>query len=270
VPIGNSGPYNVGLQSRGPASGVNVVIPPNPTGPTTGVQLDGGSFRRGSVTGPTQEFPGYYAPALGAGTSAPSLIEDATLQAFQAVSAAGAATIRRVNAISRTGFQLQSENPAGGKFVLEDSLWRTPPGSVDGVGLQAGCGSNVDLHLTARNLTLANGATGSGFNYAVASVCNLVGRSAGPGCRADSAGRVLCQLGQRIRLGQVDLADRADRADVLTPSNATTQVNVQGGTGDDVIRGRARRASTCPATRVMTCSWAARGRTSSAVRAATT
>jgi hypothetical protein len=73
VPVGNSGQYNVGLQSRGSASGVVVVIPPNPTGPTVGVQLDGGSFRRGSVTGPTQEFPGYYTLALATGISAPAL-----------------------------------------------------------------------------------------------------------------------------------------------------------------------------------------------------
>jgi hypothetical protein len=62
--------------------------------------------------------------------------------------------------------------------------------------------------------------------------------AAGPGCQADAAGRVTCQLDERIRLVQADLADGADRADVVTTNLRAAQVNVRGGPGDDVIRGR--------------------------------
>jgi hypothetical protein len=62
--------------------------------------------------------------------------------------------------------------------------------------------------------------------------------AAGPGCQADSAGRVLCQIEDGVRLVQADLADGADRADVVTASLRAAQVNVTGGAGDDVIRGR--------------------------------
>jgi hypothetical protein len=175
APIGNSSIPNFGLETSGTATGVDVVIPSNPTFNTVGVLLRGGAFKGGSVTGPTQLFG---VSAVGADTSAPALIEDARLEAYEAVSATGAATIRRVDAVARTGFSLQSENPAGGSFLVEDSVWRTPPGETEGVGIQAGCGSNVDLELTARHLTLVNGATGPDFNYTVAAVCNLAARSA--------------------------------------------------------------------------------------------
>jgi hypothetical protein len=115
---------------------------------------------------------------VGSGPTTPALIEDARLQAFQAVGATGATTIRRVDAVARTGFQLQAENPAGGAYLLEDSLWRTPPGATEGIGILAACGNTASIDLTARNLTLANSATGPDFNYAIASVCNVVGRSA--------------------------------------------------------------------------------------------
>jgi hypothetical protein len=195
VPVGNSSMGNTGLQTSGSASGVNVVVPANPSWFTTGVLMFGGTFRRGSVTGPTQEFPGYYVSALAGGTSAPVLVEDATFQGFQAISIAGAATVRRVSAVARTGFSFQSENPAGGEFLIEDSVWRTPPGAIDGVGLHTGCGSNVDLHVTARNLSLVNGATGSGFNYGVATICNLVGRSAS----LDLSSSIVLGNGQSLR-----------------------------------------------------------------------
>lgn len=195
VPVGNSSMWNIGLQSRGSVSGLNVVVPDNLTAGTIGVQMDGGSFRHGSVTAPTQEFPGYYAIALAGGTSAPVMVEDSTLQAFEALTVPGAATVRRVTAVARTGFQFQSENPAGGVFLIEDSVWRTPPGAVDGVGLHTGCGSNVDLQVTARNLTLVNGATGSGFNYGVAAICNLVGRSAS----VDLSSSIVLGSGQSLR-----------------------------------------------------------------------
>ena len=178
APIGNSSMPNFGLETSGTASGVNVVIPSNLSFNTIGVLLRGGTFRGGSVTGPTQYFSNYYALAVGTDTSAPALIEDARLQAYEAVSGAGAATIRRVDAVARTGFSLQSEDPAGGSFLIEDTLWRTPPGATEGMGIQAGCGSNVDLELTARHLTLVNGATGPSFNYTVAAICNLAPRSA--------------------------------------------------------------------------------------------
>jgi RTX calcium-binding nonapeptide repeat (4 copies) len=62
--------------------------------------------------------------------------------------------------------------------------------------------------------------------------------AAGPGCQTDAAERVVCQLGARIRLVQADLADGADRADVVTANRRAAQVNVRGGRGDDVLRGR--------------------------------
>jgi hypothetical protein len=195
VPVGNTSMTNLGLQSRGGASRVNVVIPANLTGFAIGVQMASGSFARGSVTGPTQEFPGYYAIALAGGLDAPILVEDSTFQGFEALALTGAATVRRVSAVARTGFQFQSENPAGGVFLIEDSVWRTPPGAVDGVGLHTGCGSNVDLQVTARNLTLVNGATGSGFNYGVAAICNLVGRSAS----VDLSSSIVLGSGQSLR-----------------------------------------------------------------------
>jgi hypothetical protein len=173
VPVGNSSMPNYGLTIVGTASGVNIFIPSNPTFNTIGALLRGGTFRSGSVTGPTQFF---YVVAVGTDPSAAALIEDARLEAYEAVSGAGAATIRRVDALARTGFSLQSEDPAGGSFVMEDTLWRTPPGATEGVGIQAGCGNTANLHLTGRNLTLVNGATGPNFNYTVAGVCNLVGR----------------------------------------------------------------------------------------------
>jgi hypothetical protein len=174
VPVGNSTQTNYGLWIMGTASGVNIVIPPSVSFNTVGAELNGGAFKGGSVTGP---FDTYYVTGIGATSTAPALIEDVRVQAYRAVSSAGAATIRRVDAVARTGFYFQSENPAGGRFLLEDTLWRTPPGATEGVGLQAGCGSNVDLDLTARNLTLVNEATGPDFNYTVAAVCNLATRS---------------------------------------------------------------------------------------------
>jgi hypothetical protein len=60
----------------------------------------------------------------------------------------------------------------------------------------------------------------------------------GAGCQADAAGRVVCQLDERVLLVQTDLGDGADRADVVTTSADVAQVNVKGGSGDDVIRGR--------------------------------
>lgn len=62
--------------------------------------------------------------------------------------------------------------------------------------------------------------------------------AAGSGCQADATGRVTCQLDTRVRLVQADLADGADRADVVTANLRAAQVNVRGGPGDDVIRGR--------------------------------
>jgi hypothetical protein len=62
--------------------------------------------------------------------------------------------------------------------------------------------------------------------------------AAGPGCQTDATGRVACQLAERIRLVQADLADGADRADVVTANLRAAQVNVRGGSDDDVIRGR--------------------------------
>jgi hypothetical protein len=175
APVGNSSMPNFGLETSGIATGVNVVIPSNLTFNTIGVELDGGTFRGGSVTGPTQDP---YVVAVGSGPTTPGLIEDARLQAYEAVEGSGATTIRRVDAVARTGFDLQAENPAGGSFLIEDSLWRTPPGATEGIGIVAGCGNTASIDLTARNLTLVNGATGPNFNYAVAAVCNVVGRSA--------------------------------------------------------------------------------------------
>jgi RTX calcium-binding nonapeptide repeat (4 copies) len=62
--------------------------------------------------------------------------------------------------------------------------------------------------------------------------------TAGPGCQTDPAGRVVCQLDERVRLVQADLGDGADRADVITANLRAAQVNVKGGSSDDVIRGR--------------------------------
>jgi hypothetical protein len=62
--------------------------------------------------------------------------------------------------------------------------------------------------------------------------------AAGPGCQADAAGRVTCQLDERVRLVQADLGDGADRADVVTTNLRAAQVDVKGSGGDDVIRGR--------------------------------
>lgn len=62
--------------------------------------------------------------------------------------------------------------------------------------------------------------------------------AAGPGCQTDATGRVTCQLDERIRLVQADLGDGSDRANVVTANLRAAQVNVKGGPGDDVIRGR--------------------------------
>ena len=224
VPVGNSSMWNIGLNSRGGVSGVNVVIPANPSGPTIGVQMFGGAFRNGSVTAPTQEFSGYSVIALAGGVDAPILVEDATFQGFEAITVTGAATVRRVSAVSRSGFSFQSENPAGGVFVIEDSVWRTPPGAIDGVGLHTGCGSNVDLHVTARNLTLVNGATGSGFNYGVAAICNLVGRSAS----LDLSSSIVLGSGQSLRA----LANSGPATiDVAYTDYDPTKTEVVGATG---------------------------------------
>jgi hypothetical protein len=174
VPVGNSTMSNFGLHIMGAATGVNVVIPSNLTEDAVGVLLNGGSFKGGSVTGP---FDSFHSVGIATGPTGPTLIEDATVQAFEAVGGGGSATIRRVNAVARTGFFIQAGDPAGGSYVIEDSLWRTPPGATEGIGIVAGCGSNSDLELTARNLTLVNDATGPDFNYTVGAICNVVGQS---------------------------------------------------------------------------------------------
>jgi hypothetical protein len=179
VPTGNTSTINIGLRSSGTADGVNVVIPANATGDSLGVGMAGGTFRNGSVTGPQLGAnPSFSVAGIGNSTTAPALIEDARFDLRTAIDAFGAATIRRVDAVGRTGFNLQSENPAGGVFVLEDSLWRTPPGATEGIGVLAACGSSSNLHLTARNLTVVNNATGNGFSTGVGVVCNVSGRTA--------------------------------------------------------------------------------------------
>lgn len=64
------------------------------------------------------------------------------------------------------------------------------------------------------------------------------GITAGAGCEADAAGRVVCQLDQRVLLVQADLGDGADRADGVTTTTEAAQVNVKGGADNDAIRGR--------------------------------
>jgi hypothetical protein len=178
VPTGNTSMVNVGLRSSGTADGVNVVIPANATGDSLGVGMAGGTFRNGSVTGPQLgPNPSFSVTGIGNSGVGAALIEDARFDLSRAIDAFGAATIRRVDAVGRTGFNLQSENPAGGVFVLEDSLWRTPPGATEGTGVLAACGNSANLHLTARNLTIVNNATGS-FPGGVGAVCNVSGRSA--------------------------------------------------------------------------------------------
>jgi len=179
VPGGNTTKINVGLSSSGSAEGVNVVIPANATGDSLGVAMSGGTFRHGSVTGPQLgPNPSFSVTGIGNSTTAPALIEDARFDLRKAIDAFGAATIRRVDAVARSGFNFQAENPAGGVFVLEDSLWRTPPGATEGFGLLAACGSSASLQLTARNLTFVNNASGNTLSNGIGVACNVSGRSA--------------------------------------------------------------------------------------------
>jgi len=60
----------------------------------------------------------------------------------------------------------------------------------------------------------------------------------GPGCEAQSDARVVCRLNVRVRLVQVSLGDGDDRAEATTSNPAGAQVNIVGGDGEDLLRGR--------------------------------
>lgn len=59
----------------------------------------------------------------------------------------------------------------------------------------------------------------------------------GPGCESVSPSSVDCRIPTRVRLVQVDLSDRDDRAVAVTLNGQAAQVNIVGSRGDDQLRG---------------------------------
>jgi hypothetical protein len=179
VPQGNTTNSNIGLHLIGGiADGVSVQIPGSPTGSVFGVNLTGGTFRNGSVLGPMPAMGPLFAITgiTGDGTL---LIENSTLHVDEAFDIFGGGTVRRVDMQGRVGLSLQAETTGGanGNYLIENSLWRSQPGSAGDFvsGVNSACGGSANIHTTARNLTLVdNVATG----HPVSSICNAAGRSA--------------------------------------------------------------------------------------------
>jgi hypothetical protein len=178
VPLGNTTNLNTGLGlTGGTADGVSVQIPSSPTGPVAGVNLTGGAFRAGSVLGPmpATDPASSITGIVGGGTL---VIEDSTFRVDEAVDIVGGGTLRRLDMQGRVGASFQAETLGGanGNYLIEDSLWRSQPGSA-GVfvfGLVSACGFSASIHTTARNLTLQDN---EGSGHQVTAVCNAVNKS---------------------------------------------------------------------------------------------
>lgn len=179
VPLGNTTPnLNTGLGlTGGTADGVSAQIPSSPTGPVAGVNLNGATFRAGSVLGPMPASdPAFSITGIvGGGTL---LIENSTFRVDEAVDIAGGGTLRRLDMQGRVGANFQAETLGGanGNYLIEDSLWRSQPGSNGDfvIGLLSACGASASVHTTARNLTLLNDSP-SGQEAITA--CNVASRS---------------------------------------------------------------------------------------------
>jgi hypothetical protein len=171
VPAGNSGTTrNIGLNLAGTADGLSVQLPNSLTQWFTGVLLTNGTFRNGSVFGPTPTTdPGTSIVGIAGGGT--SLIESSTIRAFRDLDLSGGGTIRRVDAVGQAGLFLQGETVGGGsgKFLVEDSLLQSIPGEASASEILAGCGSSTGIQLTARNVTLNHSAPAG---QAIAAVCN--------------------------------------------------------------------------------------------------